>query len=228
MQLIGQRVPNQRETEDETLDGTFARDGVDPGQYFGLASRAVDLDGAAFGVDQPADLRAAQEPLPHLFAQGADTIRLGSQLDDEVRTQVPVGFEVFLAELADSLLEDPGGIGRAASPTRKNVTGGRVVGDPALVQLCPTAQLPIDFGVLRAGEGVVGRRYDEGPFGGHFEGEVGVLGAEFGKLLVGHRRDGKLGREEGCVDQERHVGILSRLAWGQNDGITVVSVRRVE
>ena len=226
MTLVSQRIPNRRELQDEAVDGAFAGDGFDSHHNLGFTARAIDLNATAFGVDQPTELRATQEPFLHPVAQPADAIRFGSEFDDEVRAEVPVGIQMLLAQLADLGLQHPRSVRRAAGTAGKNVARGRIIGDATLVQFGPTAQLPINFGVLRTCEGVIRGRHDKVPFGGHFKEEVRMFSTEFGELLIGHRRDGECCREEGFVDQEGHGLSLSKLAWGQNHDITVVTVGR--
>ena len=205
--LVAQRVPHARQLEDESGDGSFALDEGGVCDAFHAAIPPVDLDGFGFGVKQPTQLRAIGEVLLQLALERLQTVGIGAKLDDEVRAEVHEALAVFRSEAAG---QQPAGIGRAPRAIGQNEAGGGIEGDSPAVLLGPVVKCGADFCVSRGGEGV-GRGHDDNfAFGGHFEREIGVIGAERGEVVVRHGSGGKGRWKLAVLDQEWHGFSLSQ------------------
>ncbi len=205
--LVAQRVPHARQLEDESGDGSFALDEGGVCNAFHAAIRPVDLDGLGFGVNQPTQLRAIGHVLLQLALERLQTVGIGAKLDDEVRAEVHEALAVFRSEAAG---QQPAGIGRAPGAIGQDEAGGRIEGDSPAVLVRPNAQSYGDTRISRGSEGV-GRGHDDNfAFGGHFEREIGVIGAERGEVVVRHGSGGKGRWQLAVLDQEWHGFSLSQ------------------
>jgi len=106
--LVGERVPDVSQIEHETGDGAFAFHVRDVRFADHFTTGAIDLNGLRPRIDEPAQLRALFEILPHLVPEGLQPVAIGFDLDHEVGAEVPERFAGTLAQLPDPALERPG------------------------------------------------------------------------------------------------------------------------
>ena len=87
--LFAERVPNARQFKYETGNGAFPFHCFHTGPQFDSAIGPVDFNGFVFGVDQPAQLRAIGQILPHFLLQRIQPVGIGTELDDKIGTKMP-------------------------------------------------------------------------------------------------------------------------------------------
>src|SRR5207248_1291554 len=105
--LLSQRLPNAPQIERETRHRTFPLHPLRLHPRLRLAFWTKDFHGAPLWIDQPGELRPVPDPLPHLGAQGWQTIRVGTELNYEIGTEMPVALEFFVVEPLNSALIRP-------------------------------------------------------------------------------------------------------------------------
>ena len=92
---------------------------------------------------------------------------------------------------------------------------------------------------LGASEGKCRRPDDQLPIGAHLEKQIGMFRAKRRELLIAHGRSRQRRGQERFIDEERHTVSLApsplrrticrpdaAKAWGQNDDLTVITIRR--
>jgi len=204
--LAARGVPNRHEMQHKSLHRPLTQQRFGIGQRLHFGAWAIDLDGAILGVDHPREFSAVLDRLAHLFAQGPQAVRRAN-LNHEIRTEMPKSFEHPGVEPTDSRFASPGSVGRPLRSIRKNKAGCRAGDDALSIGLHPIHQLAQNRSVSYSRQAVGRRRYNQCPLGRDFEEQVGMLGTEFGELVIRHRM-----HREHCR---------------QNDDITVVRVRRM-
>ncbi len=242
---IPQWVPNIGQIENKALNRTFARKRIDCRQLLGIAAGAINGYGAFVRLDQPRERGTVVDPFLHLFANRPGTVARGTQFNDEVWAEMPETFTGRRAHLLDSGLQRPGRIGRSSGTVRKDKATRRVTYNATSISNGPVCQLSANLRIPKTGDRKRSGHDDEFPFGSHLKGQIGMLRAQGSKLFVRHRMRCEHGGQMFLIDSERHGLSVTRWAmlhfgfdrtrgsssksaraWGQNDDITVVTIRR--
>ena len=232
MKLVSERIPHRYEVQQESIHRPFARHGRNTGPRLRFEPGSIDFHCPRLGVNQPGQLGAVRKPLLHLVAQHANPVGLRSKFNHEVRAHGPIAAEGSRIQVFDSRLEDPSRVWRTPGGVGQQPSRGRVECNASFVLTSPVAELAHDFAVsgTRPSEGL--RHDDQFPVGGQFEIQIGMLGAELCECFVGHGTDAQDSRQVSLINDERHNPQYTPWqqngppTWGQNDDITVVTVRR--
>ena len=235
MILVSKRIPHRGKFEDETVHWAFASHRSNSRACFGFETGPIDLNRPDLGVNQPCQLSSIGKPLFHLVSKHSNPVGGGAELNHEIGTDRPVAAKCGWIEILDAVLQNPGGIGRTACRIGEQPASGGIEGDASFVLASHVAELSTDFVVASTSPSESLPHDDKFPVSGQFEIEISMLSAQPGEGLVGHRTHSKHRRQIRFINQERHIRKyktqrksceLKNKAWGQNDDITVVTVRR--
>ena len=233
--LIRKRVPDIGQIEKETSHRAFALHLVNPRTLFDLPILPVNFHRAAFRVNEPTQLCAIGQILHHFPLQRPQTITFRPHFNYKIGAKMPEGFPFIHTQLLQAVFQCPRSIGRAPRTVGEYETSGGITNNASAVHNCPIAELKRNPRITSASVRMRWGHNDQFPLLRHFKVKVGMFGAEPGKLLVGHRMSRQGCRQKGIVKNERHGFSLAQQklvlagaakAWGQNDDITVVTVRR--
>ena len=231
-QLQIEWIPNALKKQHKPCDRAFPFNRQDACADFRLLAGTIDFDGFRFGVDQPSQLRAIGTVFAHLAAQYRQAIRFRTQLNYKIGAEVKKASATDGVQLFDAADQCPGSIRRTARSVGEYEPCGRFSNYATAILLGPIGQLANDLSVPVASGKMRRRHYDHFPFGSHFKIEVRMLSAKSSELIVRHRIGGESCRQKSVVNCQRHGFSVSQRsgytakAWGQNDDITVVTVRR--
>lgn len=208
--LFAEGVPNASQFKYETGNGAFPFHCFITSAQFDSGIGPVDFNGFVFGVDQPAQSSAIGQIFPHFLLQGLQPVGIGTKLNDKIGTKMPEALPARRGVLLDAAFQNPASIGGAAGPVGQNETGGRIACDTPAILPRPRLKLGADGAVSSGSQRVSGSNDDDFTLGGHFKGEIGMLAAESGELLIRHRLRGQRRGQE-RFDGERHTVILTLL-----------------
>ncbi len=236
--LIREWIPNVGQVEYKAGHGAFSLNLINFSSGFHLTVGTVDGYRPILRVNQPAQLRALREVFGHLPLQRLQPVALGLHFDDKVRTKMPEGLTLTRTELLDPRFQSPRRVGGTAGTVGEDKAGGGIADQPSAILFGPIAQFARNLGIRKASIGMSGRCHNQFPFRRHFEVQIGMFCAKRGELLIAHGRSRQRSRQERFVNEERHsvsvapncfrgkLDTEAAKAWGENDDITVVTVRR--
>ncbi len=234
MIILGERTPHGRQIQNEAIHGPFAGHRIEPGSRLGLAVRAVDRHRAVLRVDKPAQSGTVGQVLLQLVSQHLRTIGGGLKFDHKVGAKVPKPFAACGGQFGDAGLRCPRRIGRSAGAIGQDKATRRVRHHAATILPSPTGELATNVAISHASPGIGGWHDDDLSLRRHLKKQIRMLAAKRGELFIGHRMSRQGSGQERIIDHERHAFSVtpplwakSANAWGQNDDITVVTVRRV-
>jgi hypothetical protein len=235
MSLVSERIPDGHKVEDKALHRSFASYRTYSSSGFGFKARPIDFHCASFDVNQPSQLGSIRKPFFHLVAQHTNAVGRGAEFNHEVGADRPIAAKCGRIKILDAVLQNPGCIGRTTRRIGEQPARRGIEGDAPFVLASPVSELGADFVVASTSPCKGLRHDDQFPVSGQFEIEVRMLGAQARKGLVSHRTHSKNGRQIRFINQERHIRkyktrdealVFECKTWGQNDDITVVTVRR--
>ena len=238
--------PDAIQAQREPLHWPFARDLSRVRENLPRPIGAIEFHRLSLGNYEPRQRHAIIGPLAHLGTQSLHPVRGGLQFDDKVWRNVPHGG--FTGEALQAIAPNPGGVGRATGTVAKKKTSARVERFTPAILLGPREKLRSDGRISLPRAGMSGRHNDNVSLGGGLDAVVGKLCSQSKELLIGERHRSGLenGSGEGLeliYDQlhthqlslvapparrlvGRELGFDAAKAWGQNDDITVLTVRR--